>query len=40
VKTEFVVYPDEGHFFFKRADQGDVMSRLVNWFNTYLQPGS
>jgi dipeptidyl aminopeptidase/acylaminoacyl peptidase len=39
VKTEFVVYPDEGHFFFKRADQGDVMSRLVNWFNTYLQPG-
>ncbi|HEY8054081.1 MAG TPA: S9 family peptidase [Steroidobacteraceae bacterium] len=38
VKTEFVVYPDEGHFFFKRADQADVMSRLVSWFNTYLQP--
>ena len=36
VKTEFVVYPDEGHFFFKRADQVDVMSRLVNWFDTYL----
>jgi dipeptidyl aminopeptidase/acylaminoacyl peptidase len=36
VKTEFVVYPDEGHLFFKPADQADVMSRLVNWFNTYL----
>ncbi len=37
VKTEFVVYPDEGHFFFKRADQIDVMTRLVDWFNQYLQ---
>ena len=40
VKTEFVVYPDEGHIFFKRADQADVMSRLVDWFDTYLKPGS
>ena len=40
VKTEFVVYPDEGHFFFKRADQIDVMSRLVTWFDTYLKPGT
>jgi dipeptidyl aminopeptidase/acylaminoacyl peptidase len=40
VKTEFVVYPDEGHFFFKRADQIDVMSRLVNWFDTYLKAPS
>jgi dipeptidyl aminopeptidase/acylaminoacyl peptidase len=39
VKTEFVVYPDEGHLFFKRADQVDVMSRLVGWFDTYLKPG-
>jgi dipeptidyl aminopeptidase/acylaminoacyl peptidase len=38
VKTEFVVYPDEGHIFFKRADQADVMSRLVDWFDTYLKP--
>ena len=38
VKTEFVVYPDEGHVFFKRADQADVMSRLVAWFDTYLKP--
>jgi dipeptidyl aminopeptidase/acylaminoacyl peptidase len=40
VKTEFVVYPDEGHFFFKRTDQIDVMSRLVAWFDTYLKPGA
>jgi dipeptidyl aminopeptidase/acylaminoacyl peptidase len=39
VKTEFVVYPDEGHFFFRRADQVDVASRLLNWFDTYLKPG-
>ena len=40
VRTEFVVYPDEGHFFFRRADQVDVASRLVNWFNAYLKPGA
>jgi dipeptidyl aminopeptidase/acylaminoacyl peptidase len=39
VKTEFVVYPDEGHFFFKRNDQVDVMERVVEWFNTYLKLG-
>jgi dipeptidyl aminopeptidase/acylaminoacyl peptidase len=39
VTTEFVVYPDEGHFFFKRSDQADVMERIVGWFNRYLQPG-
>jgi dipeptidyl aminopeptidase/acylaminoacyl peptidase len=39
VKTEFVVYPDEGHIFFKRGDQADVMERIVGWFNTYLSPG-
>jgi dipeptidyl aminopeptidase/acylaminoacyl peptidase len=38
VKTEFVVYPDEGHMFFKRSDQADVMERIVGWFNTYLKP--
>lgn len=36
VRTEFVVYPDEGHFFFKHADQADVMTRVVDWFNRYL----
>ena len=38
VKTEFVVYPDEGQMFFKRSDQADVMERIVGWFNTYLKP--
>jgi dipeptidyl aminopeptidase/acylaminoacyl peptidase len=38
VQTEFVVYPDEGHFFFRRADQVDVASRLVGWFNDHLAP--
>jgi dipeptidyl aminopeptidase/acylaminoacyl peptidase len=36
VKTEFVVYPDEGHVFFKRSDQADVATRVVTWFNSYL----
>ncbi len=36
VPTQFVVYPDEGHFFFKRSDQVDVMTRTVGWFDHYL----
>ncbi len=36
VTTRFVVYPDEGHFFFKRDDQVDAMMRVVDWFDTYL----
>jgi dienelactone hydrolase len=43
VKTEFVVYPDEGHAFFKHTDQADMATRLVMWFDTYLgseQPAS
>ncbi len=39
VPTRFVVYPDEGHFFFKRSDQLDAMSRVVDWFDTYMTPG-
>ena len=39
VKTEFVVYPGEGHLFFKREDQADVMERIVGWFNSYLKAG-
>jgi dipeptidyl aminopeptidase/acylaminoacyl peptidase len=38
VTTRFVVYPDEGHAFFRREDQLDVMSRVVDWFDTYLKP--
>ena len=37
VKTEFVVYPDEGHDFFRHSDQIDVMTRVLDWFNTYLK---
>jgi dipeptidyl aminopeptidase/acylaminoacyl peptidase len=40
VKTEFVVYPDEGHVFFKRADQADVAARVVAWFNEWLAPAA
>lgn len=39
VPTEFVVYPDEGHLFFKRDDQADYMTRLVGWFDRYLKAG-
>ena len=40
VPTQFVVYPDEGHFFFKRADQLDAMTRVVDWFDIYLRDGA
>jgi len=40
IPTRFVVYPDEGHFFFKRSDQLDAMSRVVDWFDTYMIPRS
>jgi dipeptidyl aminopeptidase/acylaminoacyl peptidase len=40
VPTRFVVYPDEGHFFFRRVDQIDSLTRAVDWFDTYLMPGS
>jgi dipeptidyl aminopeptidase/acylaminoacyl peptidase len=37
VKTEFVVYPDEGHDFYRHADQIDVMTRVVDWFDANLR---
>jgi dipeptidyl aminopeptidase/acylaminoacyl peptidase len=39
VPTEFVVYPDEGHHFYKRADQADVLTRMLGWFDHYLGAG-
>jgi dipeptidyl aminopeptidase/acylaminoacyl peptidase len=39
VLTEFVVYPDEGHVFFKREDQLDAMSRTVDWFDNQMKSG-
>ena len=38
VETEFVVYPDEGHLFYKHPDEIDVMVRLVGWFDTHFKP--
>jgi dipeptidyl aminopeptidase/acylaminoacyl peptidase len=36
VKTQLVVYPNEGHRFRKPADQRDVLLRMIRWFNANL----
>jgi dipeptidyl aminopeptidase/acylaminoacyl peptidase len=36
VKTQMVVYPNEGHLFRKPADQRDVLLRMIRWFNENL----
>jgi len=36
VKTQLVVYPNEGHRFRKPADQRDVLVRMIRWFNANL----
>ena len=37
VKTEMVVYPNEGHRFRKPSDQRDVLVRMIGWFNENLK---
>jgi dipeptidyl aminopeptidase/acylaminoacyl peptidase len=37
VKTEMVIYPNEGHRFRKPADQRDVLVRMIRWFNENLK---
>ena len=37
VKTQLVVYPDEGHHFNNPEHQRDVLNRSVAWFNEYLK---
>ena len=37
MKTELVVYPDEGHAFHKPEDQRDVLLRTIAWFNENLR---
>ena len=37
VKTEMVVYPDEGHSFHTPAHQKDVLLRTIAWFNENLK---
>jgi dipeptidyl aminopeptidase/acylaminoacyl peptidase len=36
VKTEFVIYPNEGHRFHTPAHQSDVMKRTIDWFKQNL----
>jgi len=38
VTTQLVIYPGEGHLFLKPADQVDVATRLVGWFDRYMPP--
>ena len=37
VPTQLVVYPGEGHLFYKPADQIDVFRRIVGWFDRWLK---
>ncbi|MGA7238466.1 MAG: S9 family peptidase [Bryobacteraceae bacterium] len=37
VKTQMVVYPNEGHRFRKPSDQRDVLVRMIGWFNENLR---
>jgi dipeptidyl aminopeptidase/acylaminoacyl peptidase len=36
VPTQLVIYPGEGHLFYKPADQQDVFRRITAWFDKYL----
>jgi dipeptidyl aminopeptidase/acylaminoacyl peptidase len=38
VKTQLVVYPNEGHAISKPEHVEDVLSRTIGWFNTNLAP--
>ncbi len=40
VKTQLVIYPDEGHAFTKPEDQRDRSRRIVDWFNQFLKASS
>ena len=40
VKTQLVIYPDEGHHFVKPQNQRDRSRRIVDWFNQFLKPSS
>jgi len=40
VKTEFVLYPGEGHAFRKPEDSRDVFERLLKWFQDNMPTGS
>jgi dipeptidyl aminopeptidase/acylaminoacyl peptidase len=38
VKTQLVIYPNEGHHFVDPAHQRDVLKRALNWFETQMPP--
>ena len=35
--VDFVFYPEEGHGFYKREHQQDLLQRMVDWFDKYLK---
>jgi dipeptidyl aminopeptidase/acylaminoacyl peptidase len=37
VPTQLVIYPGEGHLFYKPADQQDVFRRITGWFDKWLR---
>ncbi|MEA2720440.1 MAG: hypothetical protein QOJ39_2304 [Candidatus Eremiobacteraeota bacterium] len=37
VPTQLVIYPGEGHLFYKPADQQDVSRRVAGWFDKWLK---
>jgi len=37
VPTQLVIYPGEGHLFYKTSDQNDVSQRLVGWFDRWMR---
>jgi len=36
IKTQLVIYPNEGHHFVDHEHQSDVLRRALEWFETYL----
>ena len=37
VKTQMVVYPNEGHLFHEPGHRRDVLVRMIDWFNANLR---
>jgi len=40
VPTQLVIYPGEGHLFYKPADHQDVLRRTAAWFDKWLGPAA
>lgn len=37
VKTQLVVYADEGHFIWRPSDEQDIVQRMIGWFDANMQ---